>query len=268
MPIYKTLDDYSLILANKIIAKVNVGFIGAIIEGERGYGKSMYALKVMAQVYHNLLGISDDDAWRMALDYMLFSMDDVIKFIDNNIKNEIVTPVWTLDDATVHFCSYKFFTNLYEVILVHGMFDTIRTVCSSLLLTCPKRDLLLSSLRNYDDFKVEIIMDRGWERIARGYKIKTSPLGQRRIYKNYEDHYSCYVPDWIYQDYMKKRNFYLKQVNDELQKILANKAKKIELNEKKNEIKQFSIGEKMRKMQEKNIGYIGASEENGSDVGA
>jgi hypothetical protein len=248
MPIYKTLDDYKLILANKIVSKYRIGFIGAIIEGERGYGKSTYALKVMAQVYHNLLHMEDEEAWNHSLDMMLFSMNDVIKFIDYNINHDVVTPVWCLDDATVHFCSYKFFTNLYEVILVHGMFDTIRTVCSSLLLTCPKRDLLLSSLRNYDDYKIEIVMDRDWERIARGYKIKTSPLGQRRIYKNYEDRYSCYIPDWIYDKYMAKRNYYLKQVNSELQEILKNKAKMAKIREVQTQIQQIGIKDKIKKI--------------------
>lgn len=248
MPIFKNLSEYNLILANKIVNKFRVGFIGAIIEGERGYGKSTYALKVMAQVYFRIFEVTEEEAWTMALDNMLFSMEDVIKFISGNIENEIVTPVWCLDDATVHFCSYKFFTNLYEVILVHGMFDTIRTVCSSLLLTCPKRDLLLSSLRNYDDFKIEIVMDRGWERIARGYKIKTSPLGQKRIYKNYEDRYSCYIPDWIYQKYMVKRNFYLKKVNQDLQEIMASRSKQAKVREIQQQVNQFQLRERVKKL--------------------
>jgi hypothetical protein len=227
-----------------------LGFISAIIEGERGYGKSAYALKVMAQVYKNLEGLDDDTAWKRAIDNMIFSMDDLIKNINYNIVNDIVTPAWCLDDATVHFSSYKFFTNLYEVILIHGMFDTIRTACTGLLLTCPKRNMLLAALRNYDDFKIEIIMNDGWERIARGYKIKTSPVGQKRIYKNFEDNYSCYIPDDVFKIYMEKRTFYLKQTNEELQKILGNKEKRKNIRKVQDQLHEINLQRKMDKVKE------------------
>lgn len=224
--------DFNLVLANRIIRYYPRGFISGIIEGERGFGKSMYALKVMAQVYKTLdTGLDDTGAWDKALDNMLFSMEDTIKFIDKNIRENIVIPVWCLDDATVHFCSYKYFTHIHEVILVHGLFDTIRTICTGLLLTCPNRNLLLAALRNYDDFKIEIYKDREWQRIARGYKIKTSPIGQKRVYKNYEDKYSCYVPNWIFEKYTIKRTHYLKEVNDEMQKMLKVRMQNKKLNE-------------------------------------
>lgn len=248
MPTYRTINEYKLTLAYKIMQRHPSGFIEAIIEGERGYGKSSYALKVMAQVYKTLEGLPDDDAWIRAIDNMLFSMDDLSHLITKNIDTSTVSPSWCLDDATVHFSSYKFFTNLYEVIQIHGMFDTIRTVCTGLLLTCPKRGLLLAALRSYDDIKVEIYMDRGWERIARGYKIKTTPIGQRRIYKNFEDFYSCYLPDWVFDKYMEKRAFYLKQTNDELLKILGRKEEKKKIREVQNKLQKITLRKKMDKI--------------------
>lgn len=254
MPIYRHIDDYKLTLAYRIMNKYPGGFIGAIIEGERGYGKSSYALKVMAQIYKNIGHLDDEAAWNKAIDSMIFSMDDLIKAINYNITNDVVTPVWCLDDATVHFSSYKFFTNLYEVILIHGMFDTIRTACTGLLLTCPKRDLLLAALRNYDDYKIEIIMNDGWERIARGYKIKTTPVGQKRIYKNFEDSYSCYLPDEVgstkvYEKYMAKRKFYLKQTNEELQKILSGKEIRNKSKDIKDQLKRIKLQKDIEKIE-------------------
>lgn len=248
MPVYREIKDYSLTLSLRILQKYPMGFIGAIIEGERGYGKSTYALKVMAQVYKTLQGCSDEEAWNIAIDNMIFSMDELIKKINHNINTDTVTPALCLDDATVHFSSYKFFTNLYEVILIHGMFDTIRTACTGLILTCPKRDLLLAALRNYDDYKIEIYMDHDWERIARGYKLKTTPIGQKRTYKNFEDNYSCYLPDWVFTKYMEKRKFYLKQTNDELQKILSSKDEKKKVREIKEKITKVTLGKKIEKM--------------------
>jgi hypothetical protein len=129
------------------------------------------------------------------------------------------------------------------------MFDTIRTVCTGLLLTCPKREMLLSALRNYDDFKIEIIMHHDYERIARGYKIKTSPMGQKRIYKNYEDNFSCYLPDWVYDKYMLKRNYYLDQVNNELQEIMKNKTKNIKIKDIKSKLMEVGLKKQIEKMQ-------------------
>lgn len=248
MPIYRRIKDYDLTLANRIVQKYPTGFIGAIIEGERGYGKSSYALKVMAQVYQILEGLDETSSWNRAIDNMIFSMDAIIKLINYNIENDVVSPAFCLDDATVHFSSYKFFTNLYEVILIHGMFDTIRTACTGLLLTCPKRDLLLAALRNYDDYKIEIYMDRDWERIARGYKMKTSPIGQRRTYKNFEDNYSCYLPDWVFEKYMAKRKFYLKQTNEELQRILGSKEEKKKIKTVQEQIQKITLQKKVEKI--------------------
>ena len=264
MPEYRSIDEYKLTLAYRILHKYPNGFIGAIIEGERGYGKSSYAIKVMAQVYKSLYGLSDDDAWNMALDNIIFSMDELAKAITRNIDTDIVTPVWCLDDATVHFSSYKFFTNLYEVIQIHGMFDTIRTAVTGLLLTCPKRDLLLAALRNYDDFKVEIIMNDGWQRIARGYKIKTTPVGQRRIYKNYEDNYSCYLPDDVYQKYMEKRKFYLKETNDALQKILGSKEEKKKIKNVQEQLQKIMLQKKVEKIKKMmNVAEVISDEDSG-----
>jgi len=228
-PISKTenrIADFDFRLAEKIISCHPNGFISAIIEGERSYGKSMYALKVMAQVYQHLLNLSEDDAWQKALDNMLFSMADVIKNISNNIRNDVVTPVWCLDDATVHFCSYKFFTHLHEVILVHGLFDTLRTAVSGLLLTCPKRSLLLKALRNYDDFTIQISKlpgGNGYRRVAKGVKWYSLPSGKRCFKKIFEDYYNCYVPDWIYEKYMAKRKYYLESVNLEMENLIREK---------------------------------------------
>lgn len=248
MPIYRKIQDFNLTLSRRILQKYPTGFIGAIIEGERGYGKSSYALKVMAQVYQNIEGLDETTAWNRAIDNMVFSMDDIIQKINGNIETDHVSPAICLDDATVHFSSYKFFTNLYEVILVHGMFDTIRTACTGLLLTCPKRDLLLAALRNYDDYKIEIIMNDGWQRIARGYKMKTSPIGQRRVYKNYEDEYSCYLPNWVFEKYMEKRKFYLKQTNEELQRILGSKEERKKIRDVQKKLQKINLQKKIDKI--------------------
>jgi len=227
MPKFKEIKDFDLRLAKFIMRNHPHGFVGAIIEGERGYGKSMYALKLMAQIYYHYDGLSEEEAWQKSLDNMLFTMEDFTSRIDWNINNDYITPVWCLDDATVHFGSLRFFTALYEVMQVYSLVATIRTACTGLLITCPRRSLLLKGLREYDDFTVQIAKDREpKDRIARGIKWFTIPDGRRRYRKMYEDHYSCMVPNWIYNKYEVKRKKYLKDVNTEMMQIIEKNMQK------------------------------------------
>jgi len=88
MPInnVKKVEGFNLWLAN-IIFKIHPnGFLGAIIEGERGYGKSMYALKVMAQIHYKMNDITEEEAWIRSLNSMIFTMEDAIELISNNIR--------------------------------------------------------------------------------------------------------------------------------------------------------------------------------------
>jgi len=168
------------------------------------------------------------DAYEMALKHFIFSPKELINIIKNNIHKDYVTPVICIDDATVHFNSYKFFTDLYEVILLKGMFDTIRTAVTGLLITCPSRKHLLSFMRNYNDYKIEIkyAPGGGFERFARCYQFNWYPDERKyKIIIPYQDKYSCYVPDEPYNNYMVKRKHYLEEINDKMEKLIKEKLK-------------------------------------------
>ena len=70
-----------LILAHKIIQAHPNGFVGAIVEGKRGVGKSSYCIKVMKEVYQTLYHCSDDEAYDYALYYTVFKLEDMIALI-------------------------------------------------------------------------------------------------------------------------------------------------------------------------------------------
>lgn len=222
-----------LTVSKWIIKRHPNGFISLTIEGERGQGKSSYALKVMKDVYQSLYGLGDWEAWNKALDMTLFDLKDVINLIYNAVHDDNidVIPAFCWDDAGVHACSYRYFTDLREVILLHGLLDTIRSAVTGFLLTTPSRQILLSFLRNYEDYIVKIGIESGdrWSRVARGYKKYTLPSGTKRIYKKFEDYYSCYIPNDhspgkipkdIYDQYMLKRNKYLKTVTDDMKTMM------------------------------------------------
>ena len=192
----------------------------------------MYAYKVLAKIYQELDGLDEWEAYKKALDHFIFSPGELISLIKNNINNDFITPVVCLDDATVHFNSYKFFTDLHEVILLKGMFDTIRTVLTGLVITCPSRRHLLSFMRDYNDYKIEIKYDRGYERYARCYQFVYMPDERKyKVIVPFQDKYSVYVPgnekdtNTPYGAYMQKRKAYLNQINDKLEKIMLHKQK-------------------------------------------
>lgn len=233
---WKKIDDWTSGTVNMILRRHPNGFAGFVVQGERGMGKSMYAYKVMAKIYQTLGELNEYDAYFKALEYMIFSPHELIELIKHNLKHHVITPVLCLDDATVHFSSYKYFIDLYEVILLKGMFDTIRTVLTGLLLTCPKRRNLLRFLKDYDDYKIQILTPREggnqWHKLARCYHFHYYPDETKyRVWVPYQDHYSIYVPgkeDDItspYGAYYNKREKYLEIINDKLEEMMKVKGK-------------------------------------------
>jgi len=244
----KHLSDWNSGLVHRILKRHPDGFIGAVVQGERGQGKSMYAYKVMAKVYYTLgeyRSIStgevvkvdtEEDAYKGSLEHMIFSPAELISIFKYNNANDYVTPVLCLDDATVHFNNYKFFVDLFEVILLKGLFDTIRTVATGLLMTCPKRRGLLSFLRDYDDLKIDIKKGTGGEsynRIARAYQFNWYPDDRKyRVIIPFQDKYSCFVPgdkndvSTPYGMYYKKRKMYNETVTEKMEDLMIEKKKR------------------------------------------
>jgi len=225
------MKNWDLKLSSRILSRCRTnGFMSAITKAERGYGKSMYNIKVMAYVYYTLYQCSEERAWEYALDSIIFTPDELMNRVEQNIYNDKISPVWCIDDATVHFSSYLYFINLYQTSLLSAAFDTMRTVVHAVLLNCPDKKRLLSGLRNYDDFEVTIYKgdNGGYDRRAVGIKWYSLPDGHRKFRKTFEDHFSCYIPDKYYYKYMELRKRYLKDISDELKELrdkLSNKKK-------------------------------------------
>jgi hypothetical protein len=208
-------------LGKRILAiKDSNGFISALTKGERSYGKTAYDIKNMAYTYYNTNGCNEEDAWQEALNNIIFTPDELLKKVDYNISQDYISPVITIDDAGVHFSSYLFFINVYESSLMNATFDTIRTITHALLINCPTKKRLMSALRNYDDYDISIYKELGgshhYERKAVAIKWYTLPDGHRKYKKEFEDYFSCYLPDWVYLKYMEQRKKYLKDISDEL----------------------------------------------------
>ena len=222
----------ALILAKRILKAHPNGFVGATVEGRRGVGKSSYCIKIMKEVYKEYYGCSESKAYEHALKHVMFNIDDIIPVLKNARKNNEMIPVLCWDDAGVHGSSMQWFIDMHKINILKAMFDTVRSATTGLLLNCPDRGGLLKMLRSYDDYVVTIsIVDTPYERSARGYNIYKLPSGMRRVYKNFEDRYSCYLPKKVYNDYMVMRNSYLDKAVAVMEDIQKKTGKKFELSE-------------------------------------
>jgi len=200
-------DLMPLVLGDKIFHTYPDSFNSYMIVGKRGIGKTAYALKCLHQCFIDM-GYSDNKAWKLALDCLHFSIPTVIKYLEDALdKREIkVCLIW--DDLRVFAGGSQYHLQMKMVSKLGGMLDTIRTAICSLIMTCPSQKGLLSIFQSYDDYLVKIHHNErgGWYRNAQGYLWSTLPSGIRRIYRKYNDSFSCYLPKWVYDQYMESRH--------------------------------------------------------------
>ena len=194
--------------------------MGGFIYGKKGNGKSTYCYKVMAKIYYTLNGFTklheEEDAYKIALKHMIFDGNVLMDLLVKNTVNETITPVITLDDASMHFGTqlYKHNPALYDA--MQGELATVREVVTGFLITSPKRSMCAKFLRENDDYKGEALHSGAiWNRKIRFYEWYEYPDERKyKIQIPFQDEYSCYIPDEkttgfpFYEWYIQKKRFY------------------------------------------------------------
>lgn len=195
-----------LVLSRKILGAYPTSFFSCLVVGSRGIGKSTYSLWALHDVFISL-GTTDNQAWRLALGSLKFSIPEVIDFIQKAIDDDEKRVCLIWDDTRVHGSGSQYRFNMRLVTTLGGMLDSIRTSVSSLIMTAPSNYGLLGILKSYDDYLIKIYhtSEGGFNRLGKGYKWSTLPSGTRRIYPKFKDPYSCYIPVWVYNKYMARR---------------------------------------------------------------
>jgi len=214
-------------LGNAII-RMHTGkrFLQCTTIAERGYGKSMYHLQTMAYVYYHLVEKNETDAWNFALDNMLFLPSQLEDRIDDNEENDVCSMVWCLDDATTHFSNKLWWTDQAEAILLEGIFDLIRPVVSSVLINCPDKSRLIGALQNYLGYEETIYIGNGnYNRNIVGIHWYRRPSGDKKWRKEWDDTFSCYIPNWVYDKYRLTRKHYIKIIRTKLKERRDKKLK-------------------------------------------
>ena len=203
-----------LYLAKKIRSSYPYGFTGAIVTGERGIGKSSFALNIAWEVFRELIDpdtneyYTEDVSWRKALDSVVFTISDVIDAISAAAKRKDPLRILCWDDCGVYANTMSWWRERTLLDKLKAVLDTVRSGCTGLVLTTPSENDLSKVVRNYDDYIVQIRYsdDGGGYRVAKGYLKRTLPSGSKRIYLKFRNRFVVTLPDWVFSEYMEHRD--------------------------------------------------------------
>lgn len=225
MQTIKNLDGLSR-LAKAIVKAHPRGYIGAIVQGPRGKGKSVFCLVTARQVFEYVLGVNRDEAWEHVLKNIIFSLDEVDKIFDrlegidwDNIDrhwmdDKPIVKVW--DDVGMHGGKYKYLVESKLVDHLQENLDVMRFAITGFLMNAPEVSNLLRFLRDYHDHVIIDIKGRReggmqYERVAYFQKWKKN---RRNCWQLREDPphtpYSCFLgasdrlginDQWVYDQF-------------------------------------------------------------------
>jgi len=218
-------------LKSILYARIHNGLYSSVVTGQRGIGKSSYCIQILYNVFR-ALGFDIDTSWDMALDRTLYTIPEIIEFLDQSTEKEY-KDLFIWDDAGVFAGGVRWLTNQQEMVLIESMCDTLRDSVYCILLNVPDIRTLSRRLRSYDDHLVKIyhIKEKDKKyfnnstnlREARLYNKIITPASQVRVYKQYCDTFDIMLPDHVYERYKEKRHKYTKDNIAQLKKFLENK---------------------------------------------
>lgn len=196
------------------------GFTSAIITGERRVGKTMYSLQTVYQIclYRKM---KENDAWEVALNSVVFTMDDLVRIIrKHNYKNRRDFVIW--DDSGVFGSGMLYAYNIDNAMILKALMDTVGTRIRMLLLTCPDSEGLMKFLRRYQDYLVNInVYGKTYSengRLATVLKPYRAKNLARKWGRAWHDEFDVRIPDWVYERYVEKRDKYADRIIKELVK--------------------------------------------------
>ncbi len=189
-------------------------FLGAIIYGKLGAGKSTYSFKVALDAMRSLgfrVDFSD-----IVFRYSFFDIGDLIpKLRGASWRKRIPLLVW--DDAGVFGGAYMFFTSVAKAKAISDVVKLVRSRASALIMSTPSPEDMLRPIRRYENIIVRVVkVDERWSR-AHGYGFSVAPSGSVRVYKQFEEEFVRRIPDDVYPKYMDMRDQYIDHALTELE---------------------------------------------------
>ena len=253
-------------LASRIVTAIKTNsYVGGCIEGPKGIGKTVYCMRVGHQVYRWYYDCNDTQGWRYVLQNMLFTIKDVIDRLTTATNENVIIPQLTWDDTLVHASSILYFLEMREVNELKSVIETVRTGTNSLLLNCTDRSGLLGFLKKSDDILVEIVKAQagGYSRVARAYHVFKLPSGKRLIYKDFEDDFSCRIPDSVYSVYYERRKKYLADALKRYKELTERSERSAKYQKIKLSLEEMQLDMRVEKLRRKGIDIPGLSMSSG-----
>jgi len=101
---------------NILYARKHNGLYSSVVTGKRGAGKSSYCIQVLYRVFRDL-GFECEESWQMSLDRTLYTIPDIIDFLDKSTDKEF-KDIFIWDDAGVFAGGVRWLTNQREMVLL------------------------------------------------------------------------------------------------------------------------------------------------------
>lgn len=216
-----TTDQPISFLAEEIInaCKDRMGsFVGGIITGPPRVGKTVYAIKVMRDVFRTLHPELDKEkVYQMAIDHLFLKINGFLKLTSEKqrymkamlpqIDWSQRIPAGTLDDASIYAGAELYFQDQDLYTAMQGTMTTIGTAYSSILITSPTHEALTKCIREYYDYYIIKIThtssDDSLATIQEWYKRPRT--NKRALRKVAEDVFTRHIPKKIYAKYLGPR---------------------------------------------------------------
>lgn len=189
------------------------------VYGQSGLGKSVYAWKLMQEVY-------PDMPMEELKHYIIFTPEDLIAFAKKLRKDDIRIKTFLLDDAGIWFNNQD-----YKDPFVQGatkFFQVMRTNCASVILTTPRLSALVASIRNSDMYTVKVVDHIGDNRYAKTYQ-QSSGFGNRTWVKLLAvDSFKAILDDELYNWYIDMRKKYVEAAIDMMESGLKERQSRLD----------------------------------------
>lgn len=212
------LEQYRFITSRRIAAAYRrYEFFGLIVTGPQGIGKSVYALKVLQELY---------GSWSTMKRYIVFSLEDLINIFET--KGRHLCVVW--DDAGIHGHKYLVYYSKKLGQLIQGYIDVVRTKLASMIVTVPSHTELMKPIRDSPGFRVARIQRAEGSpdtRAAVVYTRAAVPFRSRWV-KSYIDIFNVHMDDAVYSEYMEMRKQFYEDAERRLIRYVRKLAEKLE----------------------------------------
>jgi len=176
--------------------------VDAVIWGSKGYGKSVYSLLILYEVY---------GSWPEALKHLWFNPEPLRKRILYNLENDIRVPLEVIDDASMHLSKRSW--NEWKIKRFGNAYNAIREVCGGFLFTSPNKEDIAKDIREEVQGNIPIYKEIGTKRTAIVYHwksnvMKTYPTREKQDYFDLKA-----MPEyWYWQVYKPMKKAALREV--------------------------------------------------------